>query len=84
MIKPQRIHHRSWGLSPSAKPFVDHTVEDDTECEVEELITLMENRGERKKRVLEARPGKVGKLKIIQVEAPLSMKCAILVDKIVT
>ena len=37
-----------------AKKFVDQMVED-TECEVEELINLMDNRDEWKKRVLECR-----------------------------
>ena len=37
-----------------AKTFVVQMVED-TECEVEELINLMENRNEWKKRVLECR-----------------------------
>ena len=37
-----------------AKTFVDQMVED-TECEVEELINLIENRNEWKKRVFECR-----------------------------
>ena len=37
-----------------AKPFVDQMVED-TKCEVDELINLMDNRDEWKKRVLECR-----------------------------